>query len=242
MYEREPDKWDADYINISPVLSLESVLSDLLDTTCEKISVQNFSRIYTKETFYKAKQLLGRIMNQNETKLGLFYLHRDGGIEIGEPSVALLPVSISLSATTDNYRAIQDARKGRLKRVWQARLGWLVGNLYSRVGTPDWGDTNPEDRQKKNQIIKKLISSKKYHWAERSLVESVKKKGVQIDQLSIDEVIDAIETHKPTPFYEELAEYIVKIFKDHFPDISVSGLEEFKIELLQDPLFKSASH
>jgi hypothetical protein len=86
------------------------------------------------------KQLIERIINQNEQALGLFYLEPDGDLKLAVPSVALLRVSIALRSR-EHYGVVAAARVGRLQSPFRNKLGWLAGNLYSRVDTPDWPES-----------------------------------------------------------------------------------------------------
>jgi hypothetical protein len=81
------------------------------------------------------KQFIERLLNNNEP--GYFYLHSDLELEIADPVVAFLALSISIKSG-DHYNTCSQARIAQLHGPFQAKLGWLVGNLYSRVGTQDW--------------------------------------------------------------------------------------------------------
>ena len=68
-----------------------------------------------------------------------FYLEPDGDLELAVPSTTLLRVSFALGV--EHYETIKKARRGRLGAQFRNKLGWLTGNLYSRVDTPDWPET-----------------------------------------------------------------------------------------------------
>src|SRR5207247_8080250 len=85
------------------------------------------------------QQFLERVINQNEQAHGLFYLHPDADVGIAVPAAAMLRVSISLRSR-EHYNVLKAARCGRLRAEFRNKLGWLTGNLYSRVDTPDWAD------------------------------------------------------------------------------------------------------
>lgn len=76
---------------------------------------------------------ISRIYNNNEPTL--FYLHDAEGVS--EPCCAFLRLSIAIRAH-DHYDKCLAARVASLSPEFQAKLGWLVGNVYSRVGTKDW--------------------------------------------------------------------------------------------------------
>jgi hypothetical protein len=83
----------------------------------------------------KLQELLGRLLNNNEPEF--FYLEPDRDRGLTEPSCAFLQLSIAVRAR-QHYATLLEARMLALSPVFQAKLGWLVGHMYSRVGTPDW--------------------------------------------------------------------------------------------------------
>lgn len=125
----------AKYVGIATVRSLESVWLNLLSTV---------ARTHLGGAFFAAKdktranELFKRIVDQNEQALGLFYLHPSGDTCIGDPSVAFLRVTVSLRA--EHYETLVAARSARLRPDFRAKFGWLLGNLYARAATRDWGD------------------------------------------------------------------------------------------------------
>lgn len=61
--------------------------------------------------------------------------------------VAYLKVSIALKSD-EHYDKCLSAKKIELTDEFKAKLGWLVGNMYSRVGTADWeGIMSPQARK-----------------------------------------------------------------------------------------------
>jgi len=191
----------ADYINLAVVRDLESCLSQFFDNVCEKVS----SRVYLKGSKSEAYQLLTRILNQNEHALGLFYLHPDTDtIGISDYAVALLRVSVALRAK-EHYEVLQKARTGRLAGEFRNKLGWLVGNLYSRVGTPDWKDQEGGD-EKMGELIHQFIDSEYYAWVSKAWVKAAEKAGVSVANLPQEELMPILEKYRPLPFKDRLAD------------------------------------
>ncbi len=81
----------------------------------------------------KLAMFLESLMDNN--KAGLFYLHTDPSLDITEPYCAILQLSISLPA--EHYDKCLRAKIAQLKEPFQAKLGWLIGNMYSRVATTE---------------------------------------------------------------------------------------------------------
>ncbi len=123
----------AKYINLAVVRYLSEALPHLINSICNPL---HDSGIYTKSNKNKIRQLLERVLNQNEQKLGLFHLYPDAMVDITQRSVAFLRVNVTFRS--DHYELMLKARKGGLPPPFSNKLGWLMGNLYGRVGTDDW--------------------------------------------------------------------------------------------------------
>lgn len=124
------DRIKTDYIAICPVRTLTSVLAKALPahvkarTAGVPIGVEKEKAKYT--------QFLERLFNNNEP--GLFFLDsRDS--PLGEDCCALTKLAISLKRT--HYETCVEAKRLQLTEAFQAKLGWLIGSIYSKVGTQD---------------------------------------------------------------------------------------------------------
>jgi hypothetical protein len=72
-----------------------------------------------------------------------------------------------------------------LKESFRAKLGWLAGNLYSRIGTEDW---TPENRTKK--AFKKMVEDildRNLFFFDHSVIETLQKKFKDVDQESLNQ-------------------------------------------------------
>lgn len=84
---------------------------------------------------------LERLLDNNEP--GYFYLHVDQSLGIHQPCCVLLPLAVSLRA--QHYDLLLDAKRAQVKDAFQAKLGWLIGNMYGRVGTTEWDKEYPDN-------------------------------------------------------------------------------------------------
>jgi hypothetical protein len=80
-------------------------------------------------------EFLERLLNNNEGEY--FYLEPEPAMGLVQASCAFLRLSVAFRAE-EHYERLHAARRLSLDEVFQAKLGWLVGNMYSRVGTDDW--------------------------------------------------------------------------------------------------------
>lgn len=236
---RNNDKCDAEHINLSAVMSLQTFLPSLLDIVCQRVCEKGLDGAYIKKGKEDAKNWIRRIINQNAWKYGLFYLHNDVGAGIDEPAVALLRVCTTVILTKKNYKLLKKAREGRLDDLFQAKLGWTVGNLYSRIGTPDWGE---EYISVKKELIEKLLDPNDYKWVPKSWVKAARNKGVNLEELPLDNILKVLEQHKPSPFYQEVAKRVKTLVEKQFPQIPPIELDAFEKKLLGDLLIKSIKH
>jgi hypothetical protein len=92
----------------------------------------------------KLTQFMERLLNNNAEDY--FYLHREQSAGFLEDNCAFLQLSIALRAQT-HYDTLLAARILSLKESFQHKLGYLVGSLYSRVGTEDWLERHQEATQ-----------------------------------------------------------------------------------------------
>jgi len=194
----------APYVAIAAVRSLSAVLPKLLSTACDPWN----SGIFPESRRESAKRLLERVFNQNEQGLGVFYLHPDHDVEIAEHAIALLRVSVALRHS--HYDALVDARRGRLKPAFQAKLGWLVANLYGRAATEDWADQK-NGGERLSKLIKEQLEDPSCVWEDDEAMRLAKEKGQLPPNLPREQALAAIADHRPKPLNERIADEVVKI-------------------------------
>lgn len=123
----------APYITLAPVRSLDLVVERHLG----QMPVANVSAalpVLGTRAKNKAAEFLQRLFNNNEP--GSFYLDSEDTPLDGD-CVAFLNLSIAIKADLHLATCLQ-AKILQLDATFQAKLGWLVGQMYSRVGTLDW--------------------------------------------------------------------------------------------------------
>ncbi len=241
LVRRKNGECKSPYITLACIRSLDDVLLGLLDQVCSSIG----NGAYRKETKGNAKDLLRRVLNQNEQALGLFYLHTDADVGIASPSVVLLRVTISVRR--QHYQTIVKARKGTLEVEFGSKLGWLVGNLYSRIGTPDWGD-RPDGDKKAMQIIDghlKANSSKGPVWLPSGAVDAALVAGVDLSSLARHDLVAKVEEHAPPPAKREVIVEILRVLEELLEEsedgssLTAEALGKLSKRLDNGPIFGS---
>lgn len=120
------------YISIAPVRSMDSAIErHLAQLPAPRVTTE--IPVLSAKSKTKASEFLGRLFNNNES--GYFYLDSED-TPLPFPCVAYLNLSIAVKSN-EHYEKCLDAKRLQLTEVFQAKLGWLVGQMYSRVGTDD---------------------------------------------------------------------------------------------------------
>ena len=134
----------------------------------------------------KASQVIERFLNNTEP--GYFYLHPD--FAIPKPMCAFLTLSISLRAE-DHYNECLDARILGLKPEFRAKVGWLIGAIYSRVATEDWQSQTDFDKKDFDSRIEEVVNHN-FLWLDE-LGERKVKKAVKESELNLENPDEIVE-------------------------------------------------
>lgn len=211
----------ARYLNVAAVRSLSEVLPTLLSTVCCELN----DGVYNESDKSKAYSLLERLFNQNEQKLGLFYLFPDADAGIGEDAVAFLRVSVAFRA--EHYDLMCQARCGRLESTFANKLGWLVGNLYTRAGTQDW------PKEELGSMIKDHLSAKGRrgpYWVKSRLVKHLAKTRKDLQELTREEWIEMIGIDIPRP-KDVGIDCILAVVREIAPSLDEPTIEKLRTRL-----------
>jgi hypothetical protein len=123
----------APYITIAPVRPIEYVLKRQI-AALQSSGINADLPVLTDKAKTKLSEFLQRIYNNNEQ--GYFFLE-SSGTSLPSDCCAYLNLSIAIRAS-DHFKVCLAAKRLQLTDTFQAKLGWLVGQMYSRVGTQDW--------------------------------------------------------------------------------------------------------
>jgi hypothetical protein len=180
-------------------LAVVRELGPLLPAIVEAIAGFDVAGVYRHSARKVVIDQLKKIINQNELSRGLFYLHPDGDLKIAAPSVATLRINIALDSA--RYKVLQDARCGRLTTEFSNKLGWLCGNLFSRIATPDWNEAEHDamagDSQAK-RLLQSIDGQDNKYWVPERWIEAARKaKVLPLVGKSRDEVLVALKSCAP---------------------------------------------
>jgi hypothetical protein len=196
----------ARHISVSVIRSLKQVIPTLLSHFVEPVA----DGVFRTSCKLTAKQFLQRLFNQNEQSLGLFYLHPDASVGVGEPSVVYLRVHVALKAK--HYDVLAGARTGRLEPEFRAKFGWLIGNLYARAASRDWTDAEG-GKEELDRLIDINLNEQTPGagpvWVDDELVAASMAAGTVIQGQSPTEVVEILEKNRPPTRAERLVQEIL---------------------------------
>jgi len=145
-------KCKARYITIAAVRSLEAVITRELEKLAgRKFAIEVEGEVYCSEKVKdELKGFLKKIYN-NQSK-DFFYLNSAPNYSLESDSCTFLPLSIAIKADL-HFQTCLSSKILQLEENFQSRLGWMVGNLYSRVGTKDFVPSGLPNNEEFNKLI-----------------------------------------------------------------------------------------
>jgi hypothetical protein len=144
----------------SPYITLCAVrpFSILLERQLPKFSIRSIDgiQICDKASEASAQQFLERMLHN--TFDGIFFMRKESHSSITEDLCAFLALSVALRA--EHYDSCVAAKVAQLDDIFAAKIGWSVGNMYSRVGTPDIEEHMSEADDYKSRFYEEALNSK----------------------------------------------------------------------------------
>ena len=153
LVRRDGIKCKTPYITLAAVRNFDDFFENRLvsDKYAERV---NDYLLVTSKNKDRAYQLLERIYNNTEPDY--FFLYKEESLDFPSSMIASLKVSIAIKSAL-HYDECLSAKVLELSDEFKAKLGWLVGNIYSRVGTTDW-ESILTQQQRVNMLNEELCS------------------------------------------------------------------------------------
>lgn len=153
-----------------------------------------------------------RLLDNNEP--GYFYLHEDQNLRLAGNNCAFLALSVALRV--EHYERCLGAKVAQLKEPFQAKLGWLVGNMYSRVGTTEWDDEITDMSQKRSRVANELIDSTLVTLDNQKINEGLKQLSAQsaLEKMEPTEILKYIKSIKLVPRSTQFVDRAQKVLLD----------------------------
>lgn len=177
------------YVTIAAVRPLGLVL----DREIEKIQHSKVERTLgfcNSDKQSKIVQFMERLLNNNAPDY--FYLHREPKVQLNEDHCAFLHLSVTVKSEL-HYTTLLEARFLSLTQSFQHKLGYLVGNLYSRVGTDDWCPNNCSDKEFRALVNKPITDHRLVIWLEKEVYKKVIKQLEALPAPTLEDFKTSVE-------------------------------------------------
>jgi len=134
LVRRKNEPCNARYIAIAPVRPLHTIVNQEFSDRIR--TLDDGSTIAGKSVETDVSRFLARLFNNNESAFFYFEAEPSAGITSSMCAVLALPISFK----KEHYESLLAAKVIGIDDSFQAKLGWLIGKLYSRVGTRDFSE------------------------------------------------------------------------------------------------------
>ncbi len=194
------------YITVAAVRPVEEVLRR--EAASYQVPWQREAGVVGAKSAEKLVMFLTSLLDNNQD--GYFYLHQDVGLGIQQSCCAFLPLAVTLKI--DHYKLCLDAKIAELSDTFQAKLGSILGNMYSRVASPEWNEYYPDNKVGKE--ASKLLKRTLLTIDEEKIAEGVAelKQGGRFDHMASADIKEYITRFKITPRRERLKQRAVDVF------------------------------
>lgn len=236
LVRRNGEPCKARYISIAAVRPLQLVIERELNRY-QRTDLEKNLKFCSQDIRPKLFQFMERILNNNEEEF--FFLFREPDIGLIENHCAFLHLSIAVKAEL-HYQTLLSARVLQLKESFQHKLGHLVGNLYSRVGTEDWLPDNCKPEDFERLCHEPVNNEETVLWLEKSIHKAVIAKLRQIQSPSLEDFKKAVKETKATQ--ENRKQQVLAAVKDVLTDCKIENqlLEKIVRRIENQPLFQTA--
>lgn len=213
LHKHDDIRCKARYISLAPARVWNLIVKKELEYIQDEIEIR--AGICSRDKKKKMGNFVESLINNNDSRYFFLYSQPENGLK--EDFVASLRLSIALKI--EHYQTILSARILQLTEPFRAKLGWLVGESYSRIGTQDWaleGKTKIIERYLEGPII--WVSDKQ----KKEIIKKLTQDNLESFGLEhIKKIMDQFKSKK-----EILLEALGRIFKNHITDPHLTKLLE----------------
>ena len=147
------NKCNSRYITLAAVRSLYTATNRIIEHIAEKRFFHNDKIFCNSKHKDSLKSKVASLINNQDKDY--FFLKSSPIHGLYEDSCAFLHLSIAIKI--EHYDCCLSSKILELKDNFQSRLGWMVGNIYSRVGTEDYVPAAVPDKASFMKFIDEIL-------------------------------------------------------------------------------------
>ena len=141
------------------------------------------------------------LLNNNDKNF--FFLKASIEDDLYEDSCAFLHLAITIKA--EHYEKCLQSKRLELTDNFKSKLGWMVGNLYSRVGTEDYVPAALPDQEAFDRLIDDIL--KNYIlWVPLTEFQMVKKEIQHC--ASVEEAIEKVISNRESNYEQRIKGFV----------------------------------
>lgn len=217
------------YITLAAVRAMDLVVQRAIETFDDRTIFQG--KLFCSEKHKKSlEDVFNKLLNNNDPHHLFLQEAPDYGLSVA--CCTQLHLSISIRAY-EHFEVCLDAKILELSENFRAKLGWLVGNLYSRVGTQDYVPGAIPDTKSYEVYVNNLMNNY-VAWVPMSDFGSFQKQAKR--KLTLDEIQESIDKERERAKDSRLDSIVSAIVKPLKMDASQKSL--LKNILGQHPLIQ----
>lgn len=226
---RRGGKCKTRYISLAAVRDLDLVVGRAIDGMADKTYFQN--NVFCSDSHKRNLQdVINKLLNNNDPHH--FFLQAEPDYGLLTSCCTQLHLSISIKAY-EHFDVCLNSKILELSENFRAKLGWLVGNLYSRVGTEDYVPGAIPDKATYDEYVDNLLN-KYVAWIPSSDFSKFQSNAKKAN--SVDEIQRQIEAARERARESNLSGIVATIAKPL--GFNNEQKEQLKNILGQHPLIK----
>ena len=104
---------------------------------------------------------------------------------------------------------------------YSAKLGWLTGNLYSRIATPDWEDQESDKAASSKQaksLLQLISRPNNENWVPVKWVKAAREKNLNLEEIPVDRFRSVLAEHAPPELLDVVLDSVSGIGRQVFAE------------------------
>lgn len=218
------------YITLAAVRGLDIVIKRAIHN--ENVIEVDGTNFCSENEKYLLADKLKKLYNNNDKDMFFLKAMPEQGLTYDSCTFLLLSIAIR---AYEHYDVCLNAKILELKDNFQSKLGWLVGNLYSRVGTEDYVPNGSPDSKSFEELIDETLQEH-IAWVPHNIYKDFKKSAKTMNYSNYDQLIEQAKKQKDRKEKSKLDGIVAKITKVAALDDETK--EKVKNTLAADPLIQ----
>lgn len=145
----------ARYISLAAIRDISDAIDDAIEDKAKQVVFFDGDRYVSDNIKSDIREFLISLINNNVPTY--FFLKACPERSLLHDSCTYLRLSVALQAD-EHYGLCVDAKRLELRDDFKSKFGWLVGDLYSRVGTQDYIAGAKINKNDFNEYVDELLS------------------------------------------------------------------------------------